>query len=109
MASFEVSDEEIAALTSVEYKRSGGTAANTAENILAQAAPGAAQSIVNLSLNGNNERVRLSASQYIIDRACGRVGDPREDGKGSPVENLLGAVMREPSGAELEDFKRLAR
>ena len=48
--------------------------AELAESILEDAAPLAAQSIVRIATNDPNSRVRLSASQYIVDRVLGKAG-----------------------------------
>lgn len=46
-----------------------------AEYVLTKAAPMAAQAVVKLALNDPSSSIRLRASQYILDRAIGRVGD----------------------------------
>lgn len=95
-----VTDDEILSLVDHEYKSDAKGYVAEAENILAQAAPGAARQIVALSVNAVNERIRFQASQYILDR----VGVySNEGGKGeTPVDGILGAVLREPSKEELE-------
>jgi hypothetical protein len=66
------------------------TGAELAESILEDAAPLAAQSIVRIATNDPNSRVRLSASQYIVDRVLGKAGlDPA---KNAPWEEVLKAV-----------------
>jgi hypothetical protein len=46
-----------------------------AEKILTDAAPSAAMAVVKIALGDPNSNTRLRASQYILDRAIGRVGD----------------------------------
>jgi hypothetical protein len=46
-----------------------------AEKILTDAAPSAAMGVVKIALSDPNSSTRLRASQYILDRAIGRVGD----------------------------------
>lgn len=42
-----------------------------------QALPGAAQAIIDIAHHGMNERTRLTAAQYIVERNMGKVGqDP---------------------------------
>lgn len=69
--------------------------AELANKILEDAAPAAAQGIVSLATSRNvNERVRLTASQYIIDRVCGKSGDSGTTGK-DPWSDIFAAVTRE--------------
>jgi hypothetical protein len=47
-----------------------------AEEIMIQAAPSIAAGLVKLALSDGNSRVRLSASQYLLDRVLGKsLGD----------------------------------
>lgn len=95
-----ITDDEIHSLVDHEYKNDARGYVAEAENILAQAAPGAARQIVALSANAVNERIRFSASQYILER----VGVYSVEGSkgGTPVDGILAAVLREPSKEELE-------
>jgi hypothetical protein len=45
------------------------------ERIFAENAVGASLSIVHIALYSSNERLRLDASRYIVDRNLGRIGD----------------------------------
>lgn len=99
-AEWEVTEEEIAALTKVEYKRTSSGAAQAAEDIIARSAIDAAHSLVSLAINASNERTRLAASQYIIDRTCGKVGEAKDNSKINPLDELVMGVIREPSAAE---------
>jgi hypothetical protein len=97
----EPTDEEIAALTRVEYKRDAQSDIAEAERILSQAAPIAARTLVDLCANGINERIRLQAAQYIVDRNFGRITDAGSRGGDDPLQSILGVVLREPSREEL--------
>jgi len=61
---------------------------------LDQAAPAAAMSIINIALYSHDERRKLDASKYVVDRLLGRIGEEKADGKGSPLESLLADVVQ---------------
>lgn len=100
MGTYDPTDEELAALTNVAYKQNRDKNANTVERIFADAAPDAARSILDLAENAASERVRLSAAQYVVDRVCGKIGDEKDTGVKSPLEELLSGVVLEPSAVE---------
>lgn len=66
-----------------------------ARRILHEGSPGAAASLVKLSLHAESESVRLSASKAVLDYAF-KEGST-EDGK-EPWEKLYGAVVQEFEG-----------
>jgi len=45
------------------------------ERIFAENAVPAALSLVHLAVHSSNERIRLEASKYVVDRNLGRIGD----------------------------------
>lgn len=47
----------------------------SARRIFRQALPNAAAGIVDIAMNSNNDRTRLTACQYIVERNLGKVGD----------------------------------
>jgi hypothetical protein len=53
----------------------------------------AAQSIVNLALTGQSERIRLSASQYVVDRIMGKPGQEVEAGPDKPLEKMFRELL----------------
>jgi hypothetical protein len=53
-----------------------------------QAAPLAAQAIIHVAVHGTNERTKLTAAQYVVDRVCGKPGNDPEMGT-SPLERAL--------------------
>jgi hypothetical protein len=61
---------------------------------LEQSAPAAAMSIVQIALYSHDERRKLDASKYIVDRMLGKIGEEKDNGKGSPLESLLGEVVQ---------------
>lgn len=61
-----------------------------------EAAPAAAQQIINIALWGLDERRKLDAAKYIVDRVLGRIGEEKmADGKENPLEAMLGDVVRQ--------------
>lgn len=58
-------------------------------------AAAATVSIIHTALHGTNERTRLDASKYIVERVLGRVGDDAFGGEKSPVEAFLDDVVVE--------------
>lgn len=95
----ETTDAEFETLASAAI----ATSTRSAEDIFKAAAPSAAQEIVNLSLNAVNERVKLDASKYVIDRVMGRVTDRGVMGDGdgtAPWADIYATtVIREPAAS----------
>jgi hypothetical protein len=54
----------------------------------------ATQSICHMALYGENERLRLDAAKYVVDRNLGRIGEanPLTRGK-DPLEELLAGII----------------
>lgn len=65
--------------------------ADTAERIFREHLPVAAQSICHLAMNSSNEKTRLQASQYVVERNLGRIIDakPLTRAKNDPFDQLL--------------------
>lgn len=63
-------------------------------NHLERAAPLAAQSIVQIALYSHDERRRLDAAKYIVDRQLGRIGEERNSSLQNPLEDLLAEVVQ---------------
>jgi hypothetical protein len=98
---FYIPDEDIQMMVRQEYQKDSRQYIDEATRILAQAAPDAARMLVRLAANADNERIRLQATQAILDRNLGRVGDMAAPGAVDPAQEILGAVLREPSKEEL--------
>lgn len=81
---FDPTDEQLA---STVYKRGAErssleravyrdeTEEQMARRIFRQALPAAASSIVDIAMNSQNDRTKLDASKYIVERNLGKVGD----------------------------------
>ena len=54
----------------------------------------AALGIIHVSKHGQNERTRLDASKYIVERVLGKVGDDAYEGEKSPLELLMAGVLQ---------------
>lgn len=94
------SDEELAALT-VPTSPPGAYEAQALE-IFRRNAVAIAGQIVDIALNAENDKVRLDAGKYVVDRVLGRIGEATNPGAERPMwENVYGTVLREPSKHEL--------
>lgn len=62
--------------------------------------PEVTQGIVQLALRGSNERVRLDASKYLMERVLGKVGDDAFDGSRSPLEEMFDDVSTYLAGRD---------
>jgi hypothetical protein len=51
-------------------------------------------SIVQIALYSHDERRKLDASKYIVDRLLGRIGEEKDTGATSPLESLLADVVQ---------------
>jgi hypothetical protein len=86
--------EESATMERTVFSEKSG--AELAESILENAAPHAAQSIVRIATSDPNSRVRLSASQYIVDRVLGKAGaDPSKNAPWDEVFKAVTSTMHE--------------
>lgn len=98
-----VSDEEIAALMAVATNpRQLEARRRTVEKTFEVAATDAALTIVDLAMNSPNDRIRLDAAKYIVERVAGKIKDDVEDTTPHWEKVIAqGAVYREPSKHEL--------
>jgi hypothetical protein len=79
------------------------TQAQTARRLMQENSPGAALSIIQIALYSPNDRLRLDASKYVIDRVLGRVGEDLNQGEDSPLE---AALKRMQEAAEVHANKQ---
>ena len=82
-------DSAIEALNTERRVHTDETPAQTARRLMHENGPGAALSIIHIALYGSNERLRLDASKYVVDRVLGRVGDDVNQGEDSPLDAAL--------------------
>lgn len=106
-----LTDEDFAALQT-PVDPAGKYEAVTAA-LLRKHASHAAQTVIDIAMNSENDNTRLKAAQYIIDRTLGRVGEERnrdEDGR-APWEKVFDSVLVEPPaeqralGKAIEPYK----
>lgn len=76
-----------------------GNYEKAAQSLLRRNAMSAVKTVVDLALNAENERVRLSAAQYVLDRVLGK---PEQAGAMATTEkegwqNVIESVLVEPS------------
>src|SRR3954464_8872711 len=92
-----VSQDAIDALGLERSVHLGETQVQLAERLLIESAPMAAQTIIHLATNpGTNDRVRLSAATYIMDRTAGKIGDNRGTDDGKAVwDGVFDAVTKD--------------
>jgi hypothetical protein len=86
-------DEAVEALNT-ERTLTQETAPEMTRRLFRDNAPGAATSIVHVALYGSNERLRLDASKYVVDRVLGRVGEDVIPDKDSPLEAMMKNMMQ---------------
>lgn len=72
-----------------------GSYEDQARQLFRENAPNAAASIVHLAVHSINERTRLSAAQYVVDRILGKVGDDTFGAEKNPAQALLEGLVRD--------------
>jgi hypothetical protein len=70
----------------------------------AEAAPLAAASIIHLATHSTNERTRLSAAQYVVERAIGRPGEDGTQGGKDVIMEFLEDVMNTSASANKNTY-----
>lgn len=92
-----VSEEDIKSLGLEKDYNPATSHVAFAERLIVETAPRAAMTIARLATDSTvNDRVRLTAATYIMDRACGKIGEgaKSDDGK-DPWANVFDAVTRD--------------
>jgi hypothetical protein len=64
----------------------------TARRLLRENVPTAVTALTHLMTHSQNERVRMDASKYVIDRVLGKIGDDAFGGDESPIVKFLSDV-----------------
>ena len=90
-------DPDEALLATVKDKEIFNTSyEDQTREVLDQAGPSAARSVVNMALYSQNEPVRLKAATYILDRQLGRTGEEKQSQSTvDPLTALLGEIVKE--------------
>lgn len=87
-------DAALSSLTD-DRRQSEESEEDQARRVFKENSANAAMSIVHLSMRSRNERLRLQASQYIVDRVLGPAGRANEDASKGPLEDLLATMVVE--------------
>lgn len=95
--------EQIAGLTLETELLHDGDPLEATKAIFVRALAAAAQTIVNAAVFSDDEKTRVAASRYIIDRVIGKEA-PTAEGKDSPMEKLINAVARETAANQRASF-----
>jgi hypothetical protein len=86
------------------------TAEATAVAIFRDNAGVCAEIIVDIAVHGENERTRLAASKYVVDRVLGRIPEAAPvNGPSDPLQALFGSVLREPTAQERQAGAKVSR
>lgn len=75
-----------------------GDTLKAATALFKENAANAAQSIIHTALYSDNERVRLDASKYVVERVLGRAGDTTSDPSLDPLQALINEAIEITSG-----------
>lgn len=84
-----VSDDALASLATERQLHEDETEEGTARRLMRENVGVATLSIIHLATHGSNDRLRLDASKYIVERVLGRVGDDAFGDERSPLENMF--------------------
>jgi hypothetical protein len=86
-------DQAINDLTA-ERDLDGGNDLVASERIFSENAIPAALSIAHMAIHSGNERIRLEAAKYVVDRNLGRIGDadPLKAAGNDPILKFLKSV-----------------
>ena len=95
MDGIDVSDAELNAINE-EAKLYDESAEELARRLFRENLPLAVISIGNLARNASNEKIRLDASQYIVERNLGRVQDGNSIVK-NPLDEFIHQINKKSS------------
>jgi uncharacterized membrane protein YheB (UPF0754 family) len=86
-------EDALASLVSRTMDENRGDTKKTAEMIFNDNVALAAQSLVHAAVHSDNERIRLDASKYIVERVLGRLGESK-DVAADPLQELFNEAMK---------------
>lgn len=87
-----VPEDAIEALSMERAASPSESLENLTARLFRENAPAAAMSIVHTALHGANERTRLDASKYVVERLLGKVGESNPVGAVNPLEAFLNGI-----------------
>jgi len=73
--------------------RSENARRREARELLLDSATAAAQSIVNLAMHGDNEKIRFDACKYLLERSLGPASKSHGRTDTDPIQTLIDEVM----------------
>lgn len=88
-----VPEEALDSLVTERTMREEESEEQLARRLLRENAGIAVHSIVHVAIHGTNERSRLDASKYILERVLGRVGDDAFGQPDSPIQSFVDEVI----------------
>jgi len=69
-----------------------------------------AEIICDIAVNSENEKTRLTASKYVVERVLGRTPEAAPtDATLGAYDDLFGSVIREPNASERAEGARVSR
>lgn len=87
-----VPDEAIAGLVMERRVLGDESQESQARRIFSETAAAAAASICHMAVHGTNERLRLDAAKYVVERVLGKAGD--DPFVKNPVDELINSVTK---------------
>ena len=90
-----VADEALASLVSERQVHPEETEEQLTRRLFRENSANAALGIIHIAVHGANERTRLDASKYVIERVLGKVGDDAFQAEKSPLESLMEGVLQQ--------------
>lgn len=89
-----IADEALASLVTEREVHPDETEEQMTRRLFRENAANAALAIIHTAVHGTNERTRLDASKYVVERVLGKVGDDAYDAEKSPLEALMEGVLK---------------
>src|SRR3954471_1660372 len=89
-----VPDDALAALVSEAEIHPEESPEQTARRLLLENVGPVTLGIIHTALHGTNERTRLDAQKYVMERVLGRVGDDAFGAERSPVDSFVDKIQQ---------------
>jgi hypothetical protein len=88
--------EDVAALALERSVRPSESNPETAQRLFEESSPLAAQEIIRLATNRQaNERVRLDAAKYVVERSLGKLGNDTKPQAQNPWDDVIGVMAKD--------------
>ena len=86
-------DDALDSLVARTMDENRGDSKKTAELLFIDNVALAAQSLCHIAVHSENERIRLDASKYIVERVLGKLGESK-DVATDPLQELINEAMK---------------